>query len=887
MTFKDILSHLHYRDACRLLGIDGERLLREGGKWEIDLEQQVQLKGDHLILSLDHATVVIRDDPGSPKRLSYTCSSCRGSCEHAGAAFSLILEEKLLLGLAAPPSEDTPIENLTEEELEERALQERAERAAEEKMMLRSSDPEKLWTDYTLTSRSSGKTYRVALRGWERGESYCSCPDFKANTLGTCKHILYAIRAVKSKFDKEKRETPYLRENISLHIRYGKELELRLLLPEKLDPEVEEAAGHLRDRAVDDVRDLLDRIGRIEELGYPVHIYPDAEEHINHLLTRKKLESIAATIRRDPARHPLRKQLLKVELIPYQLDGIAFAVGAGRAILADDMGLGKTIQGIGVAEFLAREAGIEKVLVICPASVKSQWMQEIRRASERDCRLVIGKAEERASQYDSGTFFTVCNYEQVLRDIQVIELVQWDLIILDEGQRIKNWQAKTTKTVKSLRSPYALVLSGTPLENRLDELYSVVQFIDARRLGPAFRFFHRHRVMNEKGKLLGYRNLDDLRKRLEGILLRRTRAMVLKQLPPRSTETLRIPPTEEQADLHGSHKKIISTILSKKYISEMDLLRLQKALLICRMTADSTYLVNKEPPGYSSKLEELKTLLNTLFQEDGRKIVLFSEWTTMLDLIEPIMADLGVDFVRLEGSVPQKKRQTLINTFQSTPSCKLFMATNAGATGLNLQAADTVVNVDLPWNPAILEQRISRAHRMGQRKPVQVFLLVTEETIEESLLGTLSDKRELALAALDSSSTVKELAFGSNLEELKRRLEVLIGEKPPAPVDESLRLEEERRAGILERKQAVARAGGDLFSAAFSFIGELLGENGGDGDERKDGTDDREQKLLQLLSEGLEKKEDGTLEMKVRFKDDSALRTLAKTLRAMETATRK
>ena len=888
MALKDILSHLHYPDACRLLGADGEKLLRQGGKWEIDLEHQVQMNSDRFTLKLGEAMVVVRDDPNSPKRLGYSCSACHGPCEHAGAAFSLILEEKILLGLAAPPTEDTPIENLTEEELEERALQEREQRAEKEKMILRSSDPEALWTDYTLTSRTSGKTYRVALRGWEKGESYCSCPDFKTNTLGTCKHILYAVQVVKRKFNREKKEIPYQRKNISLHIRYGKELELRLLLPEKLGVEVEAAAGPLRNRTIIDVRDLLERVRQIEGLGHPVHIYPDAEEHINHLLTREKLETITADIRRDPAHHPLRKGLLKVELIPYQLDGIAFAVGAGRAILADDMGLGKTIQGIGVSEFLAREAGISKVLVICPASVKSQWIQEIRRASGRDCQLVLGKADERAAQYDSGAFFTVCNYEQVLRDLLTIELVRWDLIILDEGQRIKNWEAKTTRTVKSLRSPYALVLSGTPLENRLHELYSIVQFIDAWRLGPAFRFFHRHRVVDEKGKLLGYRNLDDLRSRLKGILLRRTRAMVLKQLPPRSTETLRIPPTQEQADLHNSNKQIISTILSKKYISEMDLLRLQKALLICRMTADSTFLVDKTPPGFSSKLEELKSLLNELLQEEDRKIVLFSEWTTMLDLIEPVVKELGVDFVRLQGSVPQKKRQILINTFQSDPFCKLFMTTNAGATGLNLQAADTVVNVDLPWNPAVLEQRISRAHRMGQKKPVQVYLLVTEETIEESLLDTLSAKRKLALAALDSASNVKELAFGSSMEELKRRLEVLIGEKPPAPLDESQRLEEERQSGLLNRKQAVARAGGALFSAAFSFIGELIGESGGNGyGERKgEGSrpDEREQKLLQLLTEGLEKKEDGTLEMTVHFKDDSTLKTLAKTLRAIEIA---
>ena len=142
-----------------------------------------------------------------------------------------------------------------------------------------------------------------------------------------------------------------------------------------------------------------------------------------------------------------------------------------------------------------------------------------------------------------------------------------------------------------------LVLSGTPLENRLDELYSVVQFVDDRRLPPAFRFFHRHRVVDEKGKVLGYKNLDQLRENLRPILLRRTRESVLQQLPPRTNEIVRIPPTDEQIELHNSHMRIVQMITRKAYISEMDLLRLQKALLMCRMSANSTFLVEKQAAG--------------------------------------------------------------------------------------------------------------------------------------------------------------------------------------------------------------------------------------------------------------------------------------------------
>src|SRR5436853_4365513 len=252
------------------------------------------------------------------------------------------------------------------------------------------------------------------------------------------------------------------------------------------------------------------------------------------------------------------------------------------------MGLGKTIQAIGVSELLVREAGISKVLVICPASVKSQWRSEIRRFCNRDCQLIAGRIASRGAQYANNCFFTVCNYEQVLRDILSIERVNWDLIILDEGQRIKNWEAKTSRVIKGLRSRFALVLSGTPLENRLDELYSVVQFIDDRRLGPGFRFFNTFRIVDEKGKVLGYKNLDQLRERLKPILLRRTRDSVKLELPERTDEIVRIAPTDEQKALHDAHMQTVAQIVSKKLLTEMDVLRLLAALLMSSMSRTRT-----------------------------------------------------------------------------------------------------------------------------------------------------------------------------------------------------------------------------------------------------------------------------------------------------------
>ncbi len=874
LTLRDRLSHLSFRDAARLLGPGGEALVRQGGRRQVSVLDQAQLTEERLTLDLGDAVAEVALDPARDRELRFSCSACDTACEHLGALFAVVLEEKLALGLAAPPPEPEPQEALTDEELVARALAEREVRAAEERMTVKALEPKVLWSDYAVTSRASGKTYRVALRGWERGESFCTCADFRRNTLGTCKHLLHVLARARKRFSKAEQRRPFRPDAVAVHLRYGEALELRVLVPEGVPPAAEAVLAPVRGRAIDDPRDLVARVQRLEALGHAVTVYPDAELYLETALLAGRLAARAAEIRRDPARHPLRQELLKVELLPYQLDGIAFAVGAGRAILADDMGLGKTIQGIGVAELLAREAGIARVLVVCPASLKAQWASEVERFSGRPCQLVVGTAEERAGQYRGDAFFTVCNYEQVLRDIVAVEAAPWDLIVLDEGQRIKNWEARTSRTVKSLRSRFALVLSGTPLENRLDELYSVVEFIDDRRLGPAFRFFHRHRVADDKGKVLGYRNLDELRDKLRPVLLRRTRAQVARQLPPRTTEIRRIPPTAEQADLHEGHKRIISTIVRKPYLTEMDLLRLQKALLLARMAANSTFLVDKQPPGYSSKLAELATLLDGFAAEEDRKIVLFSEWTTMLGLVEPLLAERRLPFVRLDGSVPQQKRQALVQRFQKDPACRLFLTTNAGATGLNLQAANTVVNVDLPWNPAVLEQRIARAHRMGQKRPVQVYLLVTEDTIEENLLSTLAAKHELALAALDPDSDVTAVDLASGIEELKRRLEVLVGTRPAAPVDVSQQAAVEREAReAAERRGRVAAAGGQLLAAAFSFMGELAGPG-----PETEMSRQMAEAFKARLAECLDQDDQGQWQMTVTIPDPAVLDSLAQTL---------
>ena len=209
----------------------------------------------------------------------------------------------------------------------------------------------------------------------------------------------------------------------------------------------------------------------------------------------------------------------------------------------------------------------------------------------------------------------------------------------------------------------------------------------------------------------------------------------------------------------------------------------------------------------------------------------------------------------------------------------MFLTTNAGSTGLNLQAANTVINVDLPWNPAVLEQRIARAHRMGQKNPVQVYLLVTEGTIEEKLLTTLSAKHDLALAALDMESDVKEVALASGMEELKRRLEVLLGANPHAAVDESQQQRRRQEAERLARRERVAEAGGQLLTAAFTLLGEMMPQH-----EPTHGAAQMASELKARLGECLERDEQGRPRLTVTLPNEAVLDNPARAVASLLTA---
>ncbi len=518
----------------------------------------------------------------------------------------------------------------------------------------------------------------------------------------------------------------------------------------------------------DDRYDRLERFMAVaSKSGHELRAYDEALDFIVGRRDATHRDAKLAQLFPRGAADPKLRSVLKVPLYPYQAEGAFFAVQMGRALIGDDMGLGKTIQAIAAAEILARHFGVSKVLVVCPTSLKYQWQSELTRFTGRGghkaaCVINGGRAQ-RESDFAADHFCKITNYEKLQPDLDLITAWRPELVIVDEAQRVKNWNTIAARALKRIDSPYAIVLTGTPLENKLEELVSIVQFVDQHRLGPTWKLLHEHQVKDEGGRVTGYTGRDRIGQTLAPIMVRRRKSEVLQQLPGRTDQNLLVPMTEMQLDYHKQNADDAARIVQRwrktKFLSDKDQRALMCALQNMRMSCNSTYLLDQETD-HGVKADELAALFDDLFAEPTAKAVVFSQWTRTHDIVIRRLEARGIGYVSFHGGIASDKRPALIEQFRDDPACRVFLSTDAGSTGLNLQHASMLVNMDLPWNPAVLEQRIARIHRMGQTRPVRIVNFVAKGTIEEGMLSVLAFKRSLSSGILDGGSG--EISFGGS-----------------------------------------------------------------------------------------------------------------------------
>ncbi len=651
--------------------------------------------------------------------------------------------------------------------------------------------------DDGLVVRSAPGGLRVGRRGKQArpyevwlaasGDGSCSCPDFAKASLGSCKHLLAVIAG-------------------SRRLRFAP----RAL---RWDPV----------RPFTGPGDWLERVWHDPEIALPRQLSgmfqrAPAARPIDRGWTadptrrRAAVELLLAACRRDPAlaepallpllereRDDLgRRQIiaprkldrltrgLRQKLFPYQREGVERFLNAGRLLLADDMGLGKTAQAIASCHALFAGARIRRALVVVPASLKPQWAREWRAFTDLELVTVEGHPDDRARLYRRrADGVLLVNYEQLLRDLPAVQKYAPELVILDEAQRIKNWQTKTAAVVKRLEPAWRLVLTGTPMENRLDELASIMEWVDEPALEPRWRLPSWHTVrVDVSREVIGARNLDTLRARLAPSMLRRVRSEVLTQLPPRRDVRVSVALTDAQQSAHDDLARPIAELAGKarrRPLTQAEFLRLMQLLtqqrMICnglalrdfiemwptlegtRRRSDSL-LASLDSP----KLVELRDLITDVVVTQQRKVVVFSQWRRMLKLAAWVTGDVlaraGVRAAFFTGEESQRRRSENLVAFHDDPATRVLFATDAGGVGLNLQrAASCCINLELPWNPAVLEQRIGRIFRFGQTQPVDIYNLVAASGIEDRIASLVGDKRALFTGLFDGTSD--EVSFDS------------------------------------------------------------------------------------------------------------------------------
>ncbi len=569
-----------------------------------------------------------------------------------------------------PPSNDW--RTTDEQEIERRQL-----RAKEERFQIVNSTPNHpIFSTFQVAS-GSGRTYAVEIRGLGLGEASCGCVDFSSNGLGTCKHV----EAVRLKLGRRERaamaEARRRGSNRWEVIPDRERGTLRLLVssgrsvPESLR-EWFDAEGFLIGNglkaAVEELEALTKRLATLR-------ISQDVEPWVRSQLRAEERTRLRRDYEVNVQTGVWPPQETRVPLFPYQREGMLHLAFTERALLADEMGLGKTIQAIAACALLARLGQVRRVLVVTPASLKVDWEEQIQRFTNLSVELAYGGFHQRMKWLREGAatdgfrLFTVVNYEQVVPAVDEFnELHSPDVVILDEAQRIKNWNSRIAKTIKRLKSRYAFVLTGTPIENRIDELRSLVDFLDPSVLGPLFRFNREFYDFDERGRPAGYRNLHVLHQRVRPILLRRRKADVETELPARTDRNLYVKMTPKQRRAYGTHEQEVVRLVQiaeRRLLTqrEQDFLQIQLAMM--RMICDTNYILDskdRECP----KLAELSRILEDCIANDA-KVIVFSEWERMLELVRDSCEDRKLAVAWHTGSVPQKQRRTDIQRFKDDP----------------------------------------------------------------------------------------------------------------------------------------------------------------------------------------------------------------------------
>lgn len=649
---------------------------------------------------------------------------------------------------------------------------------------------------YRTSGQSKGasghtRPYETALYQLDPLITSCGCPDFVRSSLGLCKHGLVVLELLEQRGELSQRPPtlallPDVRWDYAQPLAGPFDRLLRLRCTSAAASGRIFCDGRLSPGPLAELSARGELIAQLERALGSGELQAEPAVHTLLAEERTRFEQRSALV---PQLRAAEASLVecKRQLYPYQLEGVQRFLTRGRLLLADDMGLGKTTQAIAASHALFRAGCVTRVLLIVPTPLKSQWKREWESTTDVPLWIVEGTPKERKRLYrTTRRGALVVGYEQLLRDLEHVQGYAPELVVLDEAQRIKNWATKSAAYVKSLGPAYRLVLTGTPMENRFDELASIMDFVDDLALEPKWRLVPYHTLTQPGDKVdkvvAGARNLEVLRARLSSAMLRRTRSAVLDQLPERTDTRVPVEMTDVQRTAHDELSQPIAELSARaerRALGPGELVRLMQLLttqrMICNGMAQLRFDVDwprcehaQPSPAlldslFSPKLSVLRGLIEQLVLEQRRKVVVFSQWRKLLSFAEwavrDVLAEAGMRALFFTGAESLRAREQAIAEFHEDPSASVLFSSDAGAVGLNLQrAASCCINLELPWNPAVLEQRIARVHRLGQTQPIDVYNLVTEDGIEGRIAKLLEQKQALFSTLFDGTSD--QVAFG-------------------------------------------------------------------------------------------------------------------------------
>jgi SNF2 family DNA or RNA helicase len=436
---------------------------------------------------------------------------------------------------------------------------------------------------------------------------------------------------------------------------------------------------------------------------------------------------------------------VQTTLRPYQRHGVNWLIFLRQmglsALLADDMGLGKTIQTLCAIH--------GHTLVVAPTSVLHNWADEIQRFRP-GLRYSMYHGPQR--QLEPVADVTLTTYAILRLDAATLAQESWDMVVLDEAQTIKNPDSQVARAAYRLQAPFRVALSGTPVENRLDELWSQLHFLNPGLLGGRQDF----RIRYARPIATGQTGVAvRLRERIRPFVLRRRKQEVAAELPPRTDAVLHCILSEDERQVYDAIRAATQEQMVARLEAGGSVLEALEALLRLRQACCHVGLIPGQDVASSSKITRLLDVLEQIVAEDHKALV-FSQWTTLLDRVEPHLQAAGIDFVRLDGAT--RDRSGVVHRFQAdTGPPVMLISLRAGGLGLNLTAADHVFLLDPWWNPAVEDQAADRTHRLGQDRPVFVYRLVAKDTVEERILALQEHKRTLADAALGDTEQAASL----------------------------------------------------------------------------------------------------------------------------------